>query len=321
MKKEPAVLVLGSLAFDHIMKLPYLFTSATVVDANKNLNAAFTVKDIAILRGGTGGNICYSLALLDANSILISAAGKDFYERNYPHCFNNKVDLRIEIQDSQYTAAAFILSDSNNNQIIIFHEGALGALENLDLKSKIKPEDHIKIAINAPNPVRAMVQFAHQLADLKIPMIFDPGQQIKNFTKEQLEELIPLTSLLIVNKTELTLFERTSERSIDQLKDQIEIIIVTLGNSGSLLYHKGEKFTISIATPDKIVDPTGAGDSYRAGLLKGILCGFSIKEACQLGAVMGSFCVEASGPQGHSCTLPNIRDRYKKCFGALPKSL
>ena len=320
MKKDPAILVLGSLAFDHIMKLPYLFTSATVIDSNKNLNAAFTVNDITVLRGGTGGNISYSLALLDAKCILISAAGKDFYERNYHQCFNNKVDLRIETRNDLYSAAAFIISDSNNNQIIIFHEGALAALENLDLKSKIKPEDQIKIAINAPNPVRAMVKHAHQLKELKIPMIFDPGQQIKNFTKEQLEELIPLTSILIVNSNELTLFERTSERSINQLKDQIETIIVTLGNSGSLLYHKGEKFTIPVAKPDKIVDPTGAGDSYRAGLLKGILCGLSIKEACQLGAVMGSFCVEASGPQGHCCTFPEICERYKKYFGPLPKS-
>lgn len=321
MKKDPAVLVLGSLAFDHIMKLPYLFTSATIVDSNKNLNAAFTVKDISVLRGGTGGNISYSLALLNAKCILISAAGKDFYERNYHQCFNNKVDLRIETRDDLYSAAAFIISDSNNNQIIIFHEGALALLENLDLKSKLKPEDQIKIAINAPNPVRAMVKHARQLKELKIPMIFDPGQQIKNFTKEQLEELIPLTSILIVNSNELALFERTSARSINQLKDQIETIIVTLGNSGSLLYHKGEKFTLPVVKADKIVDPTGAGDAYRAGLLKGILCGLSIKEACQLGAVMGSFCVEAAGPQGHCCTFADICERYKKYFGPLPQSL
>jgi adenosine kinase len=321
LKKDPAVLVLGSLAFDHIMKLPYLFTSATVIDSNKNLNAAFTVHDIKVLRGGTGGNISYSLALLNAKCILISAAGKDFYERHYPQCFKNKVDLRIEIRDDQYSAAAFIISDSNNNQIIIFHEGALAALEYLDLKSKIKPDDQIKIAINAPNPVRAMVKYAHQLKELKIPMIFDPGQQIKNFTKEQLEELIPLTSILIFNSNELALFERTSERSINQLKDQIETIIVTLGSSGSVLYHKDEKFAIPTAKAAIVIDPTGAGDAYRAGLLKGILCGFSIKEACQLGAVMSSYCVEASGPQGHSCTLPDICERYKKHFGSLPTSL
>jgi len=318
---DPSVLVLGSLAFDHIMKLPYLFTSATIIDSNENLNAAFTVKDMTVLRGGTGGNIAYSLGLLEANSILISAAGKDFYERNYNHDFNEKVDFRIEIREDLYTAAAYIISDINHNQITVFHEGALSILENMDLNSKLTPEDNIKIAINAPNPVKAMMIFAHQLNELGIPMVFDPGQQIKNFTKEQLEEIVPLTSMLIVNNSEYILFERTLETNIHHLKNQIQTIIITMGNNGSLLYHEGKESTIPIATPEKVVDPTGAGDCYRAGLLKGILCDLPIKAACQLGAVMGSFCVEATGPQGQCCSLPEIRTRYENHFGKLPKPI
>lgn len=318
---DPAILVLGSLAFDHIMKLPYLFTSATVVDSNENLNAAFTVNDMTVLRGGTGGNIAYSLGLLEANSILVSAAGKDFYERNYNQYFNEKVDFRIEIREDLYTAAAFIISDVNNNQITVFHEGALCLLENLDLKSRLTPEDNIKIAINAPNPVKAMMNFANQLNELEIPMVFDPGQQIKNFTKEQLEAVVPLTSTLIVNNNEYILFERILKTNIHHLKNQIETIIITMGNNGSLLYHKGKEYTIPIATPNKVVDPTGAGDCYRAGLLKGILCDFQIQNACQLGSVMGSFCVEASGPQGQCCSLPEIRTRYEKHFGSLPTQI
>lgn len=321
MGKSPHALVLGSLAFDHIMEFPYLFGETIVVEPNKNLNAAFTVKNMAVLRGGTGGNISYSLSLLNADCILVSAAGKDFYERGYDQCFQDKVNLRVQIYEDQYTAAAFIISDINNNQISAFHEGALLQLESIDLKSKIKPEDNIKIAINAPNPINAMMKFSRQLMELKIPMIFDPGQQIKLFTKSQLEEIVPLTSTLIVNSAEFTLFEKTLESDIVHLKEAIDNIIVTLGNTGSIIYHKGERISIPIAKADKVVDPTGAGDSFRAGLIKGILHDFSMKEACQLGAVMGSFCVEAPGGQGHYCTLPQVVARYETHFGTLPKLL
>ncbi len=321
MEESPYALVLGSLAFDHIMEFPYLFGETIVVEPNKNLNAAFTVKNMTVLRGGTGGNISYSLSLLDADCILISAAGKDFYERGYHQCFQEKVNLRVEIFEDQYTAAAYIISDKNNNQITAFHEGALLQLESIDLKSKIKPEDNIKIAINAPNPIKAMMKFAHQLKDLEIPMIFDPGQQIKLFSKEQLKEIVPLTSTLIVNSAEFTLFEKTLKSDIIHLKEEIDSIIVTLGNTGSILYYKGEKLSIPIAKANNVVDPTGAGDSFRAGFLKGILSNFSMKDACQLGAVMGSFCVEAPGGQGHYCTLPQIIARYEKHFGNLPKNL
>ncbi|NVM54041.1 MAG: carbohydrate kinase family protein [Candidatus Helarchaeota archaeon] len=321
MKNPPSVLVLGSLAFDYIMEFPYLFGETIVVERNKNLNAAFTVKNMNVLRGGTGGNISYSLSLLDANCILVSAAGKDFYERGYDRCFQDKVNLRVEIYDDQYTAAAYIISDVRNNQISAFHEGALLKLESIDLKSKIKPEDNIRIAINAPNPINAMMKYAYQLNDLEIPMIFDPGQQIKLFTKDHLKEIVPLTSTLIVNSSEFTLFKKTLETNINYLKEKIDNIIVTLGNTGSVLYQKGEKFSIPIAKANKVVDPTGAGDSFRAGFLKGIISDFSVREACQLGAVMGSFCVEAPGGQGHYCTIPDVKARYEKYFGPIPKPL
>ncbi|MHA1266737.1 MAG: carbohydrate kinase family protein [Candidatus Helarchaeota archaeon] len=321
MVSHSKVLILGSIAFDHIMEFPYLFGDTIVVEPNKNLNAAFTVKDMVVLRGGTGGNISYSLSLLEADCILISVAGKDFYERGYDKCFCDKVDLRVEIYDDQYTAAAYIISDKNNNQITAFYEGALLQLESIDLKSKIFPADNIKIAINAPNPINAMMKFAYQLYDLEIPMIFDPGQQIKLFSKDQLKELLPLTSTLIVNSSEFTLFEKTLETDIHHLKSEIDTIIITLGNTGSVLYHKGEKLSIPIAPAKQVVDPTGAGDSFRAGFLKGILMDLPIKEACQLGAVMGSFCVEAPGGQGHNVTLPEVMERYNQCFGALPKPL
>ncbi len=320
MKNDPTVLVLGSLAFDHIMEFPYLFSNTIVVES-KNLNAAFTVNNMKVLRGGTGGNISYNLSLLNANCILVSAAGKDFYERGYHKCFQASIDLRVNIYEDQYTAAAYIISDKNNNQISAFHEGALLNLESIDLKSKIEPTDNIKVAINAPNPIKAMIKFAHQLQELGIPMIFDPGQQIKLFTKEQIQEIIPLTSYIIVNSAEFSLLEHALNTNILQLQDQIETIIVTLGNTGSLLYHEGKKITIAIAKANQVVDPTGAGDAFRGGFLMGILKGFSMKEACQLGAVMGSFCVEAPGGQGHSVTLPEIKTRYKNHFGNPPDSL
>ncbi|MHA1356635.1 MAG: carbohydrate kinase family protein [Candidatus Helarchaeota archaeon] len=321
MGQTPYVLVLGSLAFDHIMEFPYLFTNSIIIESKKNLNAAFTVQNMTILRGGTGGNISYNLSLLNTHCILVSAAGKDFYERGYHKCFRDSIDLRLEIYDDQYTAAAYIISDVNNNQITAFHEGALQNLEYLNLKSKIKPDDNIQVAINAPNPVKAMLNYTYQLNDMGIPMIFDPGQQINMFSKADLKEIIHRTSYLIVNNSEFAILEDALETNIIHLKGQIHNIIITLGNTGSILYHQGKKYEIPIAKADCVIDPTGAGDAFRAGFLKGLISGFPMKEACQLGAVMGSFCVEAAGGQGHSCALDEIKERYKKHFGDLPRSL
>ncbi|MFX1294167.1 MAG: PfkB family carbohydrate kinase, partial [Promethearchaeota archaeon] len=257
MGNTPDVLVLGSLAFDHIMEFPFLFSNTIVMESNKNLNAAFTIKKMTVLRGGTGGNISYTLSLLNANCILVSAAGKDFYDRGYHKCFQDSIDLRLEIYEDQYTAAAYIISDINNNQITVFHEGALLNLEKIDLKSKIKPKDNIKIAINAPNPINAMMRYTYQLKDLEIPMVFDPGPQIHLFTKDYLKEIIPRTTYLIVNSNEFTLLEKIMDINIHKLKKEIDSIIITLGNTGSLLYHKDKKYSIPIAKADKVVDPTG----------------------------------------------------------------
>jgi adenosine kinase len=321
MKNHPQILVLGSLAFDFIMKFPSRFTDS-LINIKDGIDVTFTSRKMFVHRGGTGGNISYNLDLLKADGILISTAGRDFHSHSYKEGLQNfTIDFRIEFHQNYHTAAAFIITDIEDNQITLFNEGASLKSEDLDIKAKIRPEDNIQIAINAPNPVPSMIKYAHALNELDIPMVFDPGQKINLFTKSQLRQIIPLTSHLIVNQSEFNHLKRTLKTDLNTLSKDISSIIITLGDKGLKLYHKGEKNRIPVTPPDKVIDPTGAGDAFRAGFLKGLVERCSLKDACQLGAVMGSFCVEQFGAQGHQCSIIEIRDRYELTYGHAPKFL
>lgn len=317
---ENKIFVLGSIAFDYIMDFNDRFMNHLITRDKFNMNMSLVVDSYRYKFGGTAGNICYSLGLLGKPSIMVSSVGKDFYQTDYPRILaQNKVDIRVDTHEDDFTARCYIITDTNKNQIITFYAGALKYAYKVNLYRKLSQFDGVKVAINAPNPVDAMISYHYQLKKLGITSIFDPGQQIGQFSPEVLNEFLKTVDFLIVNQNEFQLLQSRSKFDEKQLLSMIPRVIITLGDLGSILYENGKKSEIAIAKPRKIIDPTGAGDGYRSGILSGILDDVDLYECCQLGAVVGSYVVETSGGQDHLFKIKDLVERYEINFGNFPK--
>jgi adenosine kinase len=312
-----AALVLGSIAFDYIMKFDGRFKDVILPDPQRNLTGSFNVSSVRVRFGGTAGNISYNLALLGEKAITVSSAGDDLVAMKYDeHLKRTGVDLRLIGKPEERTAAAYIISDSTNNQLTIFHPGALKHASKISLKDAIGDiVNQVRIAIIAPNPVDAFVSYSQQLTKLGIPFIFDPGQVVPAFTPEQLMGIIPVAKLLVANSHEIGMILAKLNLSIEKLLTRVPNVVVTEGGKGSKLYGKGQTTQIPIAKPKVFRDSTGAGDGYRAGLIAGLLNSFSLEDSAKLGAVIGSFVVEGDGPQDHTFTIEQVKQRFEETFG------
>ena len=313
---DNTVLVLGSIAFDYIMKFDGQFKDVILPDPNKNLTGSFNVSSLTVRFGGTAGNISYNLALLGVKAIAVSSAGPDIVAMKYDeHLKKTGVDLRLVGHPEEHTAAAYIISDDTHNQLSIFHPGALKHAGRISIREAIHDVLHrVKLAIVAPNPVDAFMNHSRELSELGIPFIFDPGQVVPGFTPEQLMEIIPRSKLLIANTHEIGMITSKLNSSIEKLLGRVPNIIVTEGAKGSKLYSENSVKQIPVAKPRLVRDSTGAGDGYRAGLLAGMLGSLSLEDSAKLGAVVGSFVVEGNGPQDHVFTLDDAKKRYKETY-------
>ena len=325
------VIVLGSIAFDYIMGFAANFVNAVSIDFLKEEYQSTVTADSRIQHfGGTAGNIAYNLGLLNVVEIhLFGAVGKDFERLGYKNHFNRFEDIELknlDIYDNMFTAACYIVNDIKSNQMIIFHGGALDRCKDIDLREKIKDPENYIYAINSTQSVEAMANLAEQLYDLKIPQIFDPGQVTPLFQKGLLINIIKKTDILIGNKYEIEKVKDKTEFSDEELLKFIKAIIITKGADGSELIYKDEKdkiyrIDIPICNPEKIIDTTGAGDGYRAGILTGLSLDMTLLDSCRLGSVIGSFVVETSGPQTQSYYLEDIRKRFLQTYKYIPQEL
>ena len=313
---ENTSLVLGSIAFDYIMKFDGKFKDVILPDAEQNLTGSFNVSSLRVRFGGTAGNIAYNLALLGVKPIAVSSTGDDFVAMKYDeHLKKAGVDLRLVGHPEEHTAAAYIVSDGVNNQLSIFHPGALKHAGKISIREVVGAMvDKIKIAIIAPNPVDTFVNYSRELAKLKIPFIFDPGQVTPAFTPEQLIRIMPDSSLLIANTHEIELVKKKLGLSIEELVKKVPNVIVTEGAKGSTIYGQGYSKRIAIAKPRVFKDPTGAGDGYRAGLMLGILNSMSLEDSAKIGSVVGSFVVEGDGPQDHVFGMREVKERFEQTY-------
>jgi len=332
-KIKSKVLVLGSLAFDYIMGFEENICNAVSIDKESGeYQSTITASHRVQHFGGTAGNIAYNLGLLNIGRVsLVGAVGKDFDSlgyRDHIERFEN-IDLGLEIYDDMFTAACYIVNDIKANQMIIFHGGALDKCKDIYLKEKIGDPNEFIYAINSTQSVDAMVCFAEQIYELGIPMIFDPGQVTPLFKKELLLDIIKKSEILIGNKYEIEQITKKVELSVDDLLQYVKAIIITKGKDGSqLIYRKDNKVSeiykidIPICPPEKeIVDTTGAGDGYRAGLLAGLMLNMTLLDSCRLGSVIGSFVVETSGAQTQSFSLADVKKRFLKTYGYIPAEL
>jgi adenosine kinase len=324
------VIVLGSIAFDYIMGFAENFVNAVSIDhVKEEYQSTVTADSRFQYFGGTAGNIAYNLGLLNLAEIhLLGSVGKDFESLGYKEHIEKfeNIDLGVDVYDDLFTAACYIVNDVKSNQMIIFHGGALDRCKDIDLREKIRDPENYIYAINSTQRVDAMGNFAHQLHDLKIPQIFDPGQVTPLFPKELLIDIIKKTDILIGNKYENEQVKNKTEMSDEELLKFMKAIIITKGPDGSELIYKDEKdniyrVDIPISKPEKIMDTTGAGDGYRAGILTGLSLNMTLLDSCRLGSVIGSFVIETSGAQTQSYFLEDIRKRFLQTYKYLPQEL
>jgi adenosine kinase len=295
------------------MDFPGKFSDHILPDKIHMLNVCFVVNGLEEKFGGTAGNIAYSLALLGERPLVLSCAGKDFgpYEK-----WLRKLDLPLEGVrriDEEFTAGAYITTDQADNQITGFNPGAM----------KHKAEYHIDrsnlggaLAIISPGNVDDMVGYAKTYRELNVPFIFDPGQQIPALGPDRLRSAIVGAKLLVTNDYELEMIMKDTGWDKQALLERVETIITTLGEKGALIVDALGETQVPAAKVPKAADPTGAGDAYRAGLIKGMITGKPLPEACRMGAVAAAYCVEQYGTQVHSYTMDQFWDRYNANFGS-----
>lgn len=306
------ILVTGSLAYDYIMNFPESFADHILPDKVHILNVSFTVDNLSKQLGGTAGNIAYNLALLGEKPAIASAAGQDFAD--YRTWLENKgVDTKhIKILSKEYTASAHIITDQDDNQITSFHAGAMSA--NDRTLNKVIEEVKPALATISPDCKEGMVKHAQEFREADVPFIFDPGQAMTLFDKNELLGMITDSQVAIFNDYELQLFVDKTGVTKEKVCGLTKYLVVTLGGKGSIIYHQGKEYKIPIAKPKNTSDPTGAGDAYRAGIIKGLLNKLPIEMMGKMAALASVYTVEKYGTQTHDYNLDEFKQRYRENF-------
>jgi len=296
MKKEKRnIVITGSIVYDRIMSFPGYLKDSILPDKIHMLNVSFVVDDLKESFGGTAGNISYSLSLLDEEPILLGAVGKDFgaYEEWLE---KNNIDIsKIKKVENDNTASAYITTDKDDNQITAFHPGP----KDISCCEVVRDIENIELAIVSPDFKDRMIRFMELFKELNVPYIFDPGQQIGCFLKEDLEFAIKGSKILIGNDYEINLIQKIMGIKLSDLEKMTDVLIITKGSAGSQILTNGQSIDISPSKIDEVVDPTGAGDAYRSGLIKGLLEGWSWKKIGELASIVSAQAVMKQGTQNH----------------------
>jgi adenosine kinase len=303
-------LICGSLAFDTIMVFQDKFKHHILPEKIHILNVAFLVPELRREYGGTAGNIAYNLQLLNGNPLIMSTVGEDFSE--YAARLKNLgIDsTHIKTVTGSHTAQAFITTDLDDNQIIAFHPGAM----NESHSNSVKDAANVGLAIIAPDGREGMFQHARECHEAGIPFLFDPGQGLPMFSGEELMHFIEMADYMSVNDYEAQLIEDKTGHSIESLALKVKALIVTLGNKGSAIHVDGQRIYIECVEAEAVVDPTGCGDAYRAGLLFGIARSWNWQACGRLASVMGAIKVASRGGQNHTAHKADIVRLYSQAF-------
>jgi adenosine kinase len=306
-----SILVTGSIAYDTIMVFPDRFRNHLLADQLHILNVCFVAPEMRREYGGTAGNIGYNLHLLGDSPLVMAAVGEDidpYLERLRGLGISASLLRRIP---GQFTAQAFITTDLDDNQITAFHPGAM----NHSHENHIGASLGASLAIIGPDGKEGMLQHARECAEHGIPFMFDPGQGLPMFGAEELAELVHLADYVAVNDYEGKMLEEKTGRSLEALAREVKALVCTLGANGSVIFAGGKRHEIPSVAADRVVDPTGCGDAYRAGLLHGIERGWDWTLTGQLASVLGSIKIAHRGAQNHAPSRADIEARYRKAFG------
>ncbi len=307
-------LVCGSLAFDTIMVFPDRFARHILPEQTHMLSVSFQISDMRREWGGCAGNIAYNLQAIGGTPVVMGTLGHDGGAyRDRLAALSIATDGVVMIDDA-YTAQAFIITDLDDNQITAFHPGAMNASH----RNRVADVTDIGLGIVAPDGKEGMRSHAAQFAAAKIPFLLDPGQGLPLFSGEELGEMIDAASFLAVNDYEARLLSERTGWSIADLAERVDALVVTLGGEGSVIHAGGATYTIPAVRAEAVVDPTGCGDAYRAGLLYGIAQEWDWEATGNLAAVMGSLKIASRGGQNHSIDRERVAERHHAAFGTRP---
>jgi len=309
--KRRCALVCGSVAYDTILVFPDRFKAHILPDKLHILNVAFMVPEMRREFGGCAANIAYGLSLLGDIGVPMAAAGHDFGPyRERLIAEGIAVDYIVELPDA-FTAQAYITTDLDDNQITAFHPGAM-QFAHRNKVSAVAAD--IGVGIIAPDGRQAMIEHAEQFAAAKIPFIFDPGQGLPMFGADDLKTFLGQATWVAVNDYEWGMLQQKTGFTVAEVIERVDALIVTRAAEGSVIYAKGRTTTIPAAKARAVVDPTGCGDAYRAGLIHGLLRGLDWEATGRVASLMGAIKIESRGPQNHRFTQSEFEKRFQENF-------
>ena len=317
-----SVLITGSIAYDYIMQFPGYFKDHILPEKIENISVSFLVDSMKKHLGGVATNIAYNLALLGEHPKIMATVGQDFTDyRTWLEAAGIDTTAIVEIPE-EFTASFFVSTDSNNNQIAMFYTGAMAHAHRLSIKERTLG-GRIDLVVISPNDPRAMVQYARECKELALPYIYDPSQQIIRLSGQDLADGVRGSTMTIVNEYEFEMLrEKTALSAEDIRATPARACVVTLGAEGAHVWAQGTLHAIPPVPPRQADDPTGVGDAFRAGLIKGLALGLSWDLVGRMGALAATYALEQPGPQSHCYTLPEFVARFREHFddeGALDR--
>ena len=305
-------LICGSIAYDNIMVFHDRFKNHILPDQIHILNVAFLVPTLRREFGGCAGNIAYNLRLLGGQPMIMATVGEDYDPYNYRLKRLGLPQTHVRHVPGTFTAQAFITTDLDDNQITAFHPGAM----NHSHLNRVRDARDVNLGIISPDGREGMLQHANEFAELGIPFVFDPGQGLPMFDGKELMRFVELADYVTVNDYEGKMLEARTGQTLARLARLVQALVVTRGAEGSWIFADGERYEIPCVKPEDVVDPTGCGDAYRAGLLYGIANGYSWEKTGRIASLMGALKVAARGAQNHAPGREEIAALYARHFDA-----
>lgn len=304
-------LVCGSIAYDHIMVFHDHFKNHILPEKTHMLNLSFVVPDMNKEFGGCAGNIVYNMKLLKGDALPMATVGIDIdvYSKRFKQLGID--DRHVKVIDEKYTAQCFITTDMDDNQINFFQIGAMAESH----LNKVSEAENISIGIVAPDGKEGMLEHAEQFSNADIPFFFDPGQNVPLINKEEMLKAFEQASWVTFNDYEWQQIEDKTGLNTDTITDLVDALIVTRGGAGSTIFTRDKQFEIPVAKAKEVIDPTGCGDAYRAGLLYGLMQDMDWETTGRIASLIGAIKIEVAGTQNHEFSEQEFADRFQENFG------
>ncbi|MCE5208239.1 MAG: carbohydrate kinase family protein [Chloroflexi bacterium] len=306
------ILCTGSVAYDYLMTFPGYFKNQILPEQLDSISLSFLVDTMVRQRGGVATNIAYTLALLGEKPLVLATVGQDFEDYRLWLEAKGVNTHHIKVVEGEYTASFFANTDLSNAQIASFYTGAMAHAAELSLKTL--SEEKIDLVLVSPNDPAAMQKYVEECQEIGLAYLYDPSQQLARIDAQNIRCGVENAHSLFVNDYELGLLQKHTGFSIDYILRHVKLMVVTRGKDGASVYSDGREYQIPAVVPQSIADPTGVGDAFRGGFLKGMAMGFDWQTCGQMGSLAATYCLENRGTQNHCFTMEQFVRRYRQNF-------